>query len=486
MSNKLRPPSSRNTEGFDASEAEQLTPAIVLSRKQDWNSFVVAGFITPNEKGVLSDYDTDEGRDADIANDQGEALVGAFVKLLNKVRSEPAVQYILTLIEELLLRDKSQATLFERIALPNFDPYEPFLSLLNSEASSSYVISKNVHVLSLLMSSACKRQIIEPAQKFLEWILDQVQRPQSKTLLPAVTALKELLKNELFQYQLVPDEAQSSRFDAEEGEFDAKAAAPTEEKKEATNGRVLTRGLHNLHSVTQLLVSQSQNTQVLYEVGFCLWLLSFNSNLHKILREVKVVKHLVGVIKSLLRVKVVRIALSTLRNLLDKERFNEEMIDAGLPKILPTLSARAAQWEDEDIVEDVRLIEESIQKDIKELSSFEMYEKEVTNGELQWTVVHSEKFWRENFQKFEKENFKMIKKLIELLSRPDKTTIEVACYDLGEFARFHPNGKKVIQKLDGKTKLMAKLTYPSAEVQKQALLAVQKLMVNNWEFLSKS
>ena len=42
-------------------------------------------------------------------------------------------------------------------------------------------------------------------------------------------------------------------------------------------------------------------------------------------------------------------------------------------------------------------------------SSFEMYEKEVASGELCWGVVHTEKFWRENFLKFEREAFKTIR-----------------------------------------------------------------------------
>jgi hypothetical protein len=35
--------------------------------------------------------------------------------------------------------------------------------------------------------------------------------------------------------------------------------------------------------------------------------------------------------------------------------------------------------------------------------------------------------------------------LVSLLTmKEDKLTLEVACYDLGEFARFHPNGKKYV------------------------------------------
>ena len=63
---------------------------------------------------------------------------------------------------------------------------------------------------------------------------------------------------------------------------------------------------------------------------------------------------------------------------------------------------------------------------------------------------------------------------------------EVACFDLGEFARFHPDGKKIIHKFKGKEVLMKNLQDKSPKVSKAALLATQKLMVANWEFLNKS
>jgi V-type H+-transporting ATPase subunit H len=296
---------------------------------------------------------------------------------------------------------------------------------------------------------------------------------QPKTLVPALAALKELLKNDLLHDVFVHGAAAA--------DADASSSSSSAEGSSAPSaGR-------NLAVLAGLLVSQAQNTQVVYEVGFSLWLLSYNASLLHLFREHRVIRALVGVIKSLLRVKVVRVALAALRNLLDKEKCNEAMIDAGLPRLLPVIGARLQQWDDEEIADDARAIEASLSKDIKELSSFEMYEREVMSGELTWSVVHTEKFWRENFQKFDKENFKLVRALVSLLTmKEDKATLEVACFDLGEFARFHPNGKKVIQKIDGKSRLMNRMGHPDAQVAKQALLAVQKLMVNNWEFLSKA
>jgi hypothetical protein len=44
---------------------------------------------------------------------------------------------------------------------------------------------------------------------------------------------------------------------------------------------------------------------------------------------------------------------------------------------------------------------------------------------------------------------------------------------------------RILTRLKGKEKLMMQMSHPSPDVQKQALLAVQKLMVTNWSSLQK-
>ena len=58
--------------------------------------------------------------------------------------------------------------------------------------------------------------------------------------------------------------------------------------------------------------------------------------------------------------------------------------------------------------------------------------------------MHSEKFWKENVKKFEDNDFLLIRKLSELLTSQDNQNVAIACYDLGEFCRFHPFGKVYI------------------------------------------
>lgn len=61
---------------------------------------------------------------------------------------------------------------------------------------------------------------------------------------------------------------------------------------------------------------------------------------------------------------------------------------------------------------------------------------------LEWSSVHTERFWKENAIKFEQNDFQLIKKLREILQGKDEKNISIACYDLGEFCRFYPKGRK--------------------------------------------
>ena len=91
-----------------------------------------------------------------------------------------------------------------------------------------------------------------------------------------------------------------------------------------------------------------------------------------------------------------------------------------------------------------------------------------------------------------------MKTLVGLLgSDEDFTTVAVACYDIGQFVRFYPNGKMIVEHWGTKAivmELLARSQDPVdeaekaawMEVQKQALLCCSKMMVSNWEFLETS
>merc|ERR1712025_1532273 len=124
---------------------------------------------------------------------------------------------------------------------------------------------------------------------------------------------------------------------------------------------------------------------------------------------------------------------------------------------------------------------------LQDLSSFDEYISEVRSGRLEWSPVHrSEKFWRENAHKLNDANYELLRILIGLLETADSELIlSVACFDLGEYVRHYQRGKHVLEQLGGKTMVMTLLSHADPNVRYEALLAVQKLMVHNWEYLGR-
>ena len=61
-------------------------------------------------------------------------------------------------------------------------------------------------------------------------------------------------------------------------------------------------------------------------------------------------------------------------------------------------------------LEDIEFLSERLHASVQDLSSFDEYCTEIRSGRLQWSPVHkSEKFWRENAQRFNEKNFELIK-----------------------------------------------------------------------------
>jgi len=202
------------------------------------------------------------------------------------------------------------------------------------------------------------------------------------------------------------------------------------------------------------------------------------------MNSTKIISNLVEVLKNSQREKVTRLALATLRNLLDKSTNNELMIDEGIMRPLDNFSAKV--WGDEDLVTDLQVLRETLQKNLVALSSYDIYKKEVLSGNLEWSPAHrSEKFWKENSFRLEEDNNKVLLVLKELLGSKVPLVMSVACYDVGEFARIHPRGKILVQQLGIKGPLMVLMEHEDTDVKKHAILAVQKVMVHNWEYLTR-
>lgn len=192
---------------------------------------------------------------------------------------------------------------------------------------------------------------------------------------------------------------------------------------------------------------------------------------------------LIDVAKTATKEKVVRAAVLALRNILERDTPARATAEAAAGRIASALRLRAFQ--DEEIAAALALFEERSAVSAKEASSFEAYKQEVLSGSLEWSPARSsEAFWREHAGRFEEGNCQLVRVLVKLLESPDPKTLAVACSDLGQFAAAHPRGRAIVAECGGKEKVMSLMSSSDQEVQKAALISVQKLLVTNWQFLT--
>ena len=165
------------------------------------------------------------------------------------------------------------------------------------------------------------------------------------------------------------------------------------------------------------------------------------------------------------------------------EACHEIMSDIGVMGTIIKLQNR--HWVDTDITDLLDRLFEFMDQNAKTFSSIDKFKKEVGKRNLRWGPTHTEKFWQENFIYFhEKENLDLIKVLVEIVQNVslDDRIKAIACFDLGEFARFFPYGRQFLDTLNLKTeiiKLMGRVG-SSAELKKEAITCYQKLLMNSW------
>jgi len=250
-------------------------------------------------------------------------------------------------------------------------------------------------------------------------------------------------------------------------------------------------GEGGISKLAHILFENDNHRQVIYLCVYNLWALTFahggdakeSALLARLVRG-QLIEKLVHFVKAKMSLKITRVTLALFENLVGADKFNEMVVLFGLFPVLSAMESdkkEQAAMEDEELKKSVRSLLDSLEKSVISLSSFERYEQEIRAEKLLWGPCHNSSFWKKYNKKLEEDNYKLIRELIALLSSEDPQTVAVACYDIGEWSRFYPDAKGVIEKLKGKYKLMSLIDHFDAEVKQHALNAVQKVLVKNWK-----
>jgi len=250
------------------------------------------------------------------------------------------------------------------------------------------------------------------------------------------------------------------------------------------------RGFMILH---KLLINEcQQDAQIAYNVCTAFWILSYHKFAMHLFQDFKlnVVEHIAKILDFSNKEKIVRMICLIFSNLKDDDICLEHLSMINALNLV--IKLRNRPWVDTEIK---RILEELFtyfDQNYQEFSSFDKWKAQVQRRGLTWSPVHTEKFWQTSFIYFnDPENLECINILIDILkSHPnevhDQASLDqmkaVACYDLGEFARFSPIGKEFLEDRQTKTFLADLMGNPasSAELKKEAITAYQKMLMHAW------
>lgn len=251
-------------------------------------------------------------------------------------------------------------------------------------------------------------------------------------------------------------------------------------------------------------------SQQMYYLTFCLWTLTFelshfheNENLttannmvyQRFLSDgaISVLCHLV---QSVPREKILRLAMASLYNLATATSASasvvKEMVACGLPKSLEHLILQQKRSErEDDQQEQLHRQTQAIYRILVHYmnhvlsSHWSVYQMQLESGTMTWdSGYHSESFFQNNYKMFELNDFHALKLLISYVStekylEQQEDLVAMACFDIGEFARFYPMGRSIIRRLGATDSIMKLMYHESDVVRHYALRCVSKLLVRH-------
>ncbi|XP_072385630.1 V-type proton ATPase subunit H isoform X3 [Diabrotica undecimpunctata] len=440
------------TDMLAATSVLQQRATDIRNQHVNWQSYFQSQMISQEDYNFIVAFDVTDSvkREALLKNDRNQCAQ-TFLNLLGHVSKDQTLQYILVLVDDMLQENRSRVEIFHEYANQKKESvWGPFLNLLNRQ--DGFITNMTSRIIAKIACWSHTLMDRSDLHFYLTWLKDQLKTQNNEYIQSVARCLQMMLRIDDYRFAFVSVD-----------------------------------GISTLLSV----LSGRVNFQVQYQLIFCLWVLTFNPLLAEKMNKFNVIPILADILSDSVKEKVTRIILAVFRNLIEKpedQQVSKEhciaMVQCKVLKQLAILEQR--KFDDEDVTSDVEFLTEKLQSSVQDLSSFDEYSTEVKSGRLEWSPVHKSKFWRENAQRLNEKNYELLRILIHLLeTSKDPLVLSVASFDIGEYVRHYPRGKHIIEQLGGKQLVMQLLAHEDPNVRYEALLAVQKLMVHNWEYLGR-
>lgn len=444
--------------------------------KINWQSYVQGHMISEDDFEFITKFDGADNEDrARILLGMGSRGIDKLMYIISRMAKEQTVAYLLTRLDDVI--EDVMPVIMQYSSDQNLMPWTCFITLLNRQDMfiahmSSRLVSKVVQLSSPIYMKG------QDLQFYFAWLRSQLATENHDYLQSAVACLQRLLRIPYYRNEFF--------------EFD---------------------GVDCLLP----LLSTQYGYQLQYQIAFCLWLMSYSQPISLQMRQYKkLIPTLSDVLKMAQKEKVLRMIIATFVNLLNNSSENAAIhreytlimiqckVLRSLELIIQThcnkepergkktsrnIPAKKQDEIDEDLAQDCELLEQILTEAEQKLSSVDEYISELISGRLEWSPVHkSQRFWRENAHKFNDNKYELLNKLGAILESTASEALElqVACHDLGEYARHYARGKTVLDSLGIKPHIMKLMAHKDQMVKYQALVAVQKIMIQNWEYVSNT
>ncbi|CAM9640952.1 V-type proton ATPase subunit H [Petromyzon marinus] len=462
---------------MDRHEVTEFVPTNIVAAKAaevrsssvNWQSYLQSQMISQDDCEFIKRFERmPTAQRQHILETEGIQTAKTFLNLMSQISREQTVQLLLTMVDDMLQEDHSRVSIFFDHARRNkSSAWSYFLPMLNRQ--DQFTVHQAARIIAKL--AAWGKELMEGSDLtyYFNWLKTQLGSQKNR---PGGQDGGHVSPTENSQYLQC-------------------SAGCLQLMLRVNEYRFAWVEMDGVSCVMSVLHTKC-GFQLQYQMIFCLWLLTFSPQMCESIRRYNMVTTLSDILQESVKEKVTRIILATFRNLLEKSVERESRQEYALAmiqgKVLKQLENLEQQkYDDEDISEDIRFLLDKLGESVQDLSSFDEYSSELKSGRLEWSPVHkSEKFWRENAARLNEKNCELLKILTRLLERSEEPQIlAVAAHDVGEYVRHYPRGKRIIEQLGGKTLVMNHMHHEDQHVRYNALLAVQKLMVHNWEYLGK-
>lgn len=428
----------------------------IKSNRVSWQSYLQSQMINQDDFNFITTFERSSGEQkAKFIQENRTQCAKTFLSLIENISKDQTIQYILILIDDMITEDRSRVEIFcEYCKKIGISVWNPFLMLFNRR--DGFIITMSCRIIAKITCWSSEQMDGPDLTRYLAWLRDSISDPNNAYLQSVARCLQMMLRIDNYR----------RAFDAIDG----------------------------IATLERVFSHEKLNFQLQYQLAFCCWVLTFNTELAKKMKKYKIIQCLADILRESVKEKVKRIVLAVFKNLIqnveDKEIARENaiiMVQCKVVKQLEIIKQSMSSNGDPELLEDLEFLMVTLQESVQDLSSFDEYATELKCGRLEWSPVHnSEKFWRENAHRLNEKNYELLKILISLLeTSKDPLVMSVAAHDLGEYVRHYPRGKLVAESLGGKNLVMQRLTHEDPNVRYEALLCVQKLMVQNWEYLGK-